>query len=462
MNPWLKFLKQLRETYAYDGDDTLAAVKAFIAENNIEIKEGDSEDALDIDALYAQKDAKPNKGKADADPDGGDAAEQDDRAPGVKRVLRVNAALHDDDHGVSPKVHRLHMARKAYNARAARGETRFSCADEAELMGAYFRQLVATFTGKSYGQAANDRDIIGKNSTIANNLSAGVLVPEELLDGVMYATEQYGVARKLANVQRMSRDVVTRRRKTAIVAMSHLGETGRIAVDDNEYDMVTLTAKKVGVMLRASNELFEDAAVSVGDEFANSVAEAQAYREDLDYFLGNGTSAYGGHVGLIAALPSSAYIDASGDTWAEITNADFTKLIGSVENVSNGRLAFVCSRQFYFQVMLNLDIAANQYKSLLTGNQGNADAVFLGYPVYFSQVLPRASAPATKSCYFGDFMGASMLGDRRDLRVESSRDFYFDSDETAIRATARYAVNIHGDGRGSTYGPVVCLVTAAQ
>src|SRR5690606_28154729 len=131
-------------------------------------------------------------------------------------------------------------------------------------------------------------------------------------------------------------------------------------------------------------------------------------------------------------------------------------------NVSNGRLAFVCSRQFYVQVMLNLDIAANHYKSLVTGNQGNADAVFLGYPVYFSQVLPRAAAPATNSCYFGDFREASMLGDRRDLRVESSRDFYFDSDETDIRATPRYAVNIHGDGRGSTYGPVVCLVTAAQ
>ena len=72
--------------------------------------------------------------------------------------------------------------------------------------------------------------------------------------------------------------------------------------------------------------------------------------------------------------------------------------------------------------------------------------------------MPTASSSNARSCYFGDISSIAMLGDRRDLRVEVSRDRYFDSDSTGIRATARIAVNVHGDGRDSTVGPVACFL----
>jgi HK97 family phage major capsid protein len=84
------------------------------------------------------------------------------------------------------------------------------------------------------------------------------------------------------------------------------------------------------------------------------------------------------------------------------------------------------------------------------------DAQWLGYPVHFCQVMPVTTA-ANKCCYFGDFMGATMIGERRDLTIASSEHSAFLSDAMVYRATARAAINIHGDGKGSTVGPVFAM-----
>jgi HK97 family phage major capsid protein len=73
-------------------------------------------------------------------------------------------------------------------------------------------------------------------------------------------------------------------------------------------------------------------------------------------------------------------------------------------------------------------------------------------------MVTAGGTPGSRCIYFGDFVGGSMLGDRQQLAVEYSRERYFDSDQSAWRGTARIAVNIHGDGKGSTYGPIVAGV----
>jgi HK97 family phage major capsid protein len=130
--------------------------------------------------------------------------------------------------------------------------------------------------------------------------------------------------------------------------------------------------------------------------------------------------------------------------------------MGSVQNVNPSRLRFVCSRQFYFQVMLRLDTATSQFRNLIGPATTGGDAQWLGYPVHFCQVMPVTTA-ANKCCYFGDFMGATMIGERRDLTIASSEHSAFLSDAMVYRATARAAINIHGDGKGSTVGPVFAM-----
>lgn len=375
---------------------------------------------------------------------------------------------------VSAKNMRNIWNRKAYtekikNSAALPAHKRpiFADADQAEQAGAYMRlAIMQGCTWMEYPQKAADTDIVKASMSNLIPGTGGVLVPEIYTSELIYLTEEYGVARKIANVQPMSSDIVHRNRKTSIISMSHNTVATAPTATSNNYDLVRLAADKADVLITCPNELLEDSSINIADDVGRSVNEAQMIREDQDYFIGDGSATYGNFSGLQIALPSSAYIAGAGNAWSALTLANIHTLMGSVENVNWGRCAFVCSRQFFHQVLMRLT-----YGTAL-GNEGDGPPIAqllppggayqgtcLGIPVYFSQVMQTVSGSAKFNLYFGDFQGATMLGDRRQLNVKTSEHAYFTSDTFAFYASARFAINIHGDGRGSTYGPVVCLKT---
>jgi len=362
------------------------------------------------------------------------------------------------------------VAKKAYDLKAKRGGTIYPDADSAEVAGAWMRSTVAKAGQRDYAQRDLDLDICEKANVESINTDGGVLVPDEFMSQLVWLTEQYGVARKVANVVPMNRDVLTVPRKTGIVSMSPIGEGATITDTSNTFDGVQLVAKKWGALVKITNELLEDSAVNIADDYSRTFAEAQAKAEDDAYFIGDGSATYNGCVGLTSGLVSGAYVSATGSGWSAMLLSDFlTSSVGVVENVNTSRLAFICSRQFYFQVMVKLLTIGSSSGYIGGGNtteikvppgMGQADASFLGYPVYWAQSAIRATAGSeARSVYFGDFVGGTMLGDRRQMAITTSDQRYFDSDYFAIRAISRFTVNIHGDGRGTTYGPIVCLTS---
>jgi HK97 family phage major capsid protein len=438
---------------------TLEQVQKAIDEQNAVIKSASG--PVDVAAAYKAHTAKPIliEDEVEANDLAVKAATQTKAK--ADRVEQASQTKLNDD-GDAPKFSAAMSVRKAYNVRAAQGLTKLADADSAEQVGAFFR--LATFGkaygGRGYSQEANDQAIV-KTQVGFDNTLGGYTVAPELVNQILYLTETgVGVARKLANVVRMGSDVRQYPRKTAIPAMLAVAENGTITEGDVTLDQVRLTAKKFGRILAASNELLEDSAINVADMIASSVRESYDRIIDTCYFNGTGASDTAGIEGLTQALPSAAYINASG-AWSAFTTANFNTALGSLENVDSSRIAMVCSRQFYHQVMLRLEKGLNQFKDLAAPGNGNADAMFLGYPVYFAPLMPTATGSAgTRSVYIGDFAAATMIGERRDLAILGSSEAGFTSDSYKWRATTRFDVAIHGDGRGSTIGPVVALLTA--
>lgn len=438
--------KTLIETLRANGmtaDATLENVKAFAAD--LSAKGIDLQDetgaAVNIDAVWNQKSAL----KIPAD-------------TVAKGSASPHGAISDEpsDAGVPQRFSIGSTNRKAYSAKIKSGRAAFHDVDQAEAFGAWAR--LASLGSADYGsQKKADLDICKKAQVEFNNQLGGALVPVEFIPNLVWLTEQYGVARKIANVVPMSRDVVSVPRKTGLAAMVPVAENGTMSDTDNTYGNVSLTAKKYGVLYKISRELLTDAAVNIADDIARSIAESKAIAEDQAYFLGDGSATYANQVGLglTATIPSGNRGTAT--AWGSMTLANFTSVMGTVQYVNPARLAFVCSRQFYYQVMLQLDKTANQFKDLTTGMPG-ADVTFLGYPVYFAQVMPTATGNSARACYFGDFTGGTMLGDRREIEIQSSDQFYFSSDSLGIRGTSRFCVNIHLDGRGGN-GPIGALVS---
>lgn len=473
MNKWKKLLAMLKAGQAPSGDDPgfagyagdendLTAVKAFIADNNIDLSNETDGKAFDLDAAH-----KANTRRA---------VKVDDTPIPAKHVHRdpTSPAARGD----SPSIH-VHAgksfvgsAKKSYENRAAtngvgprRDQTKFADAECAEFFGAALRLGFATrhHITAGYSQRTNDEEIIEKSGSSFNPTTGGSLIPDEYRAQLIYLKEFYGVARRVANVVPMSRDHLDEPRITAVNAMVPIGELPAMSIGDDSTDLVGLTAKEWGRLARFPNALLEDAAISVVDIFTQTAVEAQTKAEDQCYFLGDGTAAYNNDVGLANALPTGAFIAASGNAWSAVTEPDINKLIGSVENVDITRCGFLTSRQYYAQVMQPMYTSngrgfQSEFRSMF-GLTSGGGAEWKGWPVMFVQVMPTSSGSAQKGLYFGDYMAASMLGDRRDLTVATSEHAYFTSNAFGVRATSRFTVNVHGDGRGSTVGPIACLKT---
>jgi len=438
---------------------TLDEVKKAAEAKNVVIKNKDGN--VDLDAAYKAHTARNLviEDETEANDLAVKAASQTKAK--ADRVAEASATKLNDD-GEAPKFNGAMSIRKAYNIRASQGLTKLADADSAEQFGAFFR--LATFGkaygGRGYSQEANDQAIV-KTQVAFDNTLGGYTVPTELVNQLLYLTEtSVGTARKIANVVRMGGDTRSYPRKTAIPAFAPVAENGTVAEVDVNLDQVRLTAKKFGRIIAASNELLEDSAINIADMVATSFREMYDRIIDTCYFNGTGASNTAGILGLTSALPSAAYINGAGN-WGAITTANFNTVLGSLENVDNSRIAMVCSRQFYHQVMLRLEKGLNQFKDLAGAGTGGADAMFLGYPVYFAQIMPTATGSTVRSCYIGDFQAATMIGERRDLAILGSSEAGFTSDSYKWRATTRFDVAIHGDGRGSTVGPVACLLATA-
>jgi HK97 family phage major capsid protein len=434
---------------------TLETTKAFVAKlaaEGVEINGSDG-NPINVDAVWSAKSVLTLAG------DDADTALSESHRKSIIADAKGSTSPHGDGEvsDRSPKMFNVgNGQRKAYERKVREGTAVFNDFDEAMTFKAWVRLSVA---GQyDYPAKKADIDICRKGQVEYNQQLGGALVPQVFVPQLIWLTEQYGAAKRLANVVPMSSESAVYPRKTGIVSMSPAGEGSTLSVTDNSYGNVTLTAKKYAVLMSMSNELFNDSAINVPDDIARTIAEAESIAIDQAYFLGNGQSTYAGQVGLAGALPSAAYITAA--AWASITKDHFALLMGAVENVNAARLKFACTRQFFVQVMMRLDKASSQFKDIATGNLGGG--TFMGYDVVFSQVMPTVSAASSTHfpCYFGDFEGGSMIGDRQMLSIATSEHALFSSDSIAVRGTSRFNVNIHGDGRGSTYGPIVGFKTA--
>jgi HK97 family phage major capsid protein len=217
------------------------------------------------------------------------------------------------------------------------------------------------------------------------------------------------------------------------------------------------------VLTTVSSELLEDAVVNIGDDIAGEVAYAFASKEDSCGFLGDGTSTYGGIVGLESALTDATYQVSTGAgtalstvTLSEI-NAAFAKLPAWSYQRSNVKI--YCHKSVYHNVFERLAMAAGGVTAAEVA--AGTSPRFFGYPVEFAQVMVAAPAGADATfAFIGDLSQGCYFGDRRSTSVAFSDSALnsFEQDEKAVRGTERFDIVCANVG-GSTASGAVIKVT---
>ena len=294
------------------------------------------------------------------------------------------------------------------------------------------------------------------------NTTGGFLVPEEFISTIIDLREEYGVFRRNTRVIPMGRDTVTIPRRSGGLTHYYVDEAASITESTKSWDQVRLTARKLGVFCKISRELAEDAVIDIAEDLAMEVAWEFAYAEDLAGFLGDGSTTYGGIQGVNfllqndLTLAGSVDATAADDTFAEILLTDINVMMSKLPKYARRNAKFYMHQEAYDAILMRLVAAGGG--NTIQSMSGGLGMSFLGYPVETSQVFATSSLNEKVVMLFGDLRLASSLGDRRQLEFATSDHFLFQNDQTAVRATQRYDINVHDVGDSTTAGPIVGLL----
>lgn len=309
--------------------------------------------------------------------------------------------------------------------------------------------------------------------------AGGVLVPDELDRTIIDLRESYGQFRKNTKVVPMASEVKSIARRTGGATIYWTDEAEAVTASSETWDSISLNAKKLGAMTICSNELYEDAIINLGDEFAFEVAWGFSQREDECGFIGDGTSTYRGIVGVtnklknlsgtIANIAGLAVATGTGyaTNYNSMTLADFDAAAALLPAYAdNPNTAWYMHRQFFTGTAQRLAAAVGNSPD--REPDGARRQLFLGYPVNFVQCLPKISAVSQVCALFGDLTRSSKLGDRREIKVAINPFTYATTDQTQMVAFERFDAITHEVGNATSVaadkvpGPVVGLITAAS
>lgn len=304
-----------------------------------------------------------------------------------------------------------------------------------------------------------------------DNVTGGYLVPDEHSSDLIKNIERYGVFRAKTRVRPMASDTLNIPVNKGGTTAYWVGEGNQITASKSDYDNVKLIAKKLAAIVNRSNEVSADAAINLGDDVIDDISRAIAYAEDNAAFNGDGTSSYGGIVGLTTRFTDTystsagvGQVLAAGNTAAEVTLANLDSMVAALPQYAMGE--WYCSQWIYGNVLERLKNAAGgNTNTSLTAGSGRQ---YGGYPVNIVQVMPTSDSNSQHILYFGDMRLATCMGDRQQFATAVSTEGtvndinLFEQDMMAVRGIERVDIAVHDTGTSSTAGPMIALISAAS
>lgn len=299
----------------------------------------------------------------------------------------------------------------------------------------------------------------------SDNSKGGFIVPEEMSQTLIRLREERGVFPQFANRVPMGADIIRIPRLLADITAYWTGETVEITASDATLGEAELMARKLSALTKVSSELDEDAVIDIGDMITQSMAYAMADKIDDAAFNGDGTTTYGGVLGLKNCLDSAAVSTAaSGNVGATTLDlVDFENALALYPQYPGASPRWFMHSAVYYSSAFALMNAAGGNTNITLAN-GVQSPMFLGFPVTFSQVMTSTTGTAASTilAYFGDLRLGAAYGVRRSVRTEVTMDRYFESDLIGIKSTERIAINIHERGDTIRNRPIIALKTAAS
>ena len=299
----------------------------------------------------------------------------------------------------------------------------------------------------------------------AASTTGSAFVPDILSNQVLRLVNEDSVFASNATPINMPSDVVLVPKRTGGATAYWVNENTAITDSDPTHSQVTLTAKKVTAATKVSTELFEDSVVGIAEMLATELAFTLTQAVETVAFngvVGNAPLVAGiltssGILAGSSATYAASLVTAAGDTFDEVTKANYLTMLGAMPSHSRQGAAWIVSPYAFATSMQALDLAQGGSVGLSQG----MGLTFLGAPVLFSHQMVGAGDQTGKvMALYANLRNAAHFGVRRGLEIASSDQVAFLSDQVVVRATMRCAISWSELGSDTAAGPVVALVGA--
>lgn len=299
-----------------------------------------------------------------------------------------------------------------------------------------FGQFLVKARNRDKGLAEMTRKALAEGTGI----DGGFLVPEEYMAEILRVQLEESVVRKAGariipmtyNIMKIPAVNIASNASGAIfggVTAYWTGEAESKTPSAPKFKQVTLEAKKLIGYVESSDELVDDAIVSMGGLLQELFAQTIAFEEDFAFLTGDGV---GKPLGIINA-PATVAVTRTSAT--KVQTSDLVNMLARFHR-KGGNPVWIINQSVLPEIYKLKDEASNYI--LLPGSNSNISgalpSTIYGIPVIVSEKLPALGTS-------GDILLADMryylIGDRQRLTVDESIHVKFQTDEKSWRFVQR-------------------------
>jgi len=264
---------------------------------------------------------------------------------------------------------------------------------------------------------------------IGTDSEGGFLVPDEYENQLIQALQEANVLRNLCNVINTSHGD----RKIPVVA-SHgsaawMDEEGAFNESDDAFTQVTLSAYKLGTMLKVSDELLNDSYFDLEAYIAAEFARRIGAAEEEGFLTGNGSNK---PTGLLHTT-GGASLGVTAASATAITMDEVLDLYHSLKSSYRKNGTFLVN-DATVKAIRKLKDGQGQYLWQPSVQAGTPDTI-LNRPVISSQFMPVAAA-GVKTILFGDFK-YYWIADRQGRTFKRLNELYAANGQVGFLASQR-------------------------
>lgn len=267
---------------------------------------------------------------------------------------------------------------------------------------------------------------------IGTDTEGGYLVPDEYEKKLVDGLTEENIIRRLAHTIRTANGD----RKIPLVT-SHgtadwIDEEGAYIESDDTFGQITLSAYKLGTMIKVSDELLHDSVFNLPTYISGEFVRRIAAAEEAAFLTGNGT---GRPTGLLTRATDA--VETASAT--AVTADEIIDLVYALK-APYRRKAVLLMNDSTIKLVRKLKAQANGDYIWQPGLQAGQPDRILGYTVYTSPEMP-ALAAGKKAIAFGDF-SYYWVADREGRRFKRLNELYAVNGQVGFLASERVDGNL--------------------